>query len=658
MGDSYKKEDDVLLELAAYDDLLAFRREVEEGCREIDGSGLWYGRRMGPRKMGLEERTPLMIAAMFGSTKVLKYVIESGKSDVNRACGSDKATALHCAVSGGSASSMEVVKLLLEASADADRVDGSGNKPIDVMAPPLRSRGCDSVRKGIEALLRGEQDSSDSDSVVSNEEKVVFSGSPTKEGFEKEYPLDISLPDINNGIYSTDDFRMYAFKIKPCSRAYSHDWTECPFVHPGENARRRDPHKYPYTCVPCPEFRKGLCPKGDSCEYAHGVFESWLHPAQYRTRLCKDETGCSRKVCFFAHKPEELRPVYASTGSAMPSPKSYSASGLDMSMLSAISLGTSSPMSMPAATSSPVMSPLAISTSSKNGNMMSSWQNKAKVTPPSLQLSSSRLKAALSARDMDLEMELLGLEPQAANRKQQQLMDEISRLTSSPSSFSRMGELKPTNLDEMFIGSLDHSLISQLQLPSRPFTPTNQLQSPTGMQIRQNANLQRSSYPASIISSPARKPTSSYGIDTSSAVATAVMNSRSSAFAKRSQSFIDRGAVNNASMMASNLNDWSSPGGKLDWGMQGDELNKLRKSASMRLRSSNTPNTAYSGPAAEEPDLSWVSSLVKDASAAEEGMIFAEQNNHHPQYGYGKTAYEMMPPWGDQLYREPERMAA
>ncbi|CAA6654769.1 unnamed protein product [Spirodela intermedia] len=97
---------------------------------------------------------------------------------------------------------------------------------------------------------------------------------------------------------------MYTFKVKPCSRAYSHDWTECPFVHPGENARRRDPRKYHYSCVPCPEFRKGSCRNGDACEYAHGVFECWLHPAQYRTRLCKDETGCTRRVCFFAHKPE------------------------------------------------------------------------------------------------------------------------------------------------------------------------------------------------------------------------------------------------------------------------------------------------------------------------------------------------------------------
>ncbi|AQK78176.1 Zinc finger CCCH domain-containing protein 30 [Zea mays] len=37
---------------------------------------------------------------------------------------------------------------------------------------------------------------------------------------------------------------MYSFKVRACSRAYSHDWTECPFIHPGENVRQRDPRKF------------------------------------------------------------------------------------------------------------------------------------------------------------------------------------------------------------------------------------------------------------------------------------------------------------------------------------------------------------------------------------------------------------------------------
>ena len=41
--------------------------------------------------------------------------------------------------------------------------------------------------------------------------------------------------------YSCDEFRMYEFKVRRCTRGRSHDWTECPFAHPGEKARRRDP---------------------------------------------------------------------------------------------------------------------------------------------------------------------------------------------------------------------------------------------------------------------------------------------------------------------------------------------------------------------------------------------------------------------------------
>ncbi|KAI5647970.1 hypothetical protein M9H77_33975 [Catharanthus roseus] len=113
--------------------------------------------------------------------------------------------------------------------------------------------------------------------------------------------------DIPVDAFSCDHFRMYDFKVRKCMRARSHDWTECPFAHPGEKARRRDPRKYHYSGTGCPDFRKGGCKKGDSCEFAHGVFECWLHPARYRTQPCKDGTHCRRRVCFFAHTPDQLR---------------------------------------------------------------------------------------------------------------------------------------------------------------------------------------------------------------------------------------------------------------------------------------------------------------------------------------------------------------
>lgn len=637
-----------LLELSATDDLAGFVSEVEGKGIDVDEAGFWYGRRIGSKKMGFERRTPLMIACTYGSTQVLKYIVETKRVDVNKKSGSDGATALHCAAAGGSLSSVEVVKMLLEASADVNLVDSDGNKPGDLIARHVKSTGS-SKRKVLEILLKGF-----ASDLEEEEEKQCATP-------KKEYPVDISLPDINNGVYGSDEFRMYSFKVKPCSRAYSHDWTECPFVHPGENARRRDPKKFNYSCVPCPEFRKGSCVKGDGCEYAHGVFESWLHPAQYRTRLCKDETGCARKVCFFAHRVEELRPLYASTGSAMPSPKSGSMSSMEMGSMSPLGIGSTPPLSPSRSASSPM-----------GGNL---WQNKVNLTPPTLQLPGSRLKTALNARDLELELELLGLES-IRTQQRQQLIDDLSSLSSSPSMWNndynnnRFGEMKPTNLDDVF-GSLDPSMLSQMQglspRVSTTMTSTTQLQSPSGLQMRQNSNQLRSSYPSTNYSSPSsnyssspvRKPApTTYGFDSSAAVAQAVMNSRSAAFAKRSQSFIDRRAslshppgITKPQPQSSNLSEWGSPDGKLDWGFSGDDSHKLVKSASFGFRNVNVTPTR-SSPPLNEPDVSWVNSLVKDVSSVGAGLYSSEQQK------YGGGVQEMLPPWAEQMYKEQEQMVA
>lgn len=672
----------ILLELSASDDLDGFKRAVEEEGHDVDEASYWYGRLIGSKKMGFEERTPLMIAAMFGSKNVLNYILQTCLVDVNRACGSDRATALHCAAAGGSSASAEVVKLLLATSADASSLDANGNQAGDLIAPAY-SLTFNSRKKALEVMLKGvpsiDEPFDFSEQMVyeteGQEQQEITTPRALKDGTEKkEYPIDLSLPDIKNGIYSTDEFRMYTFKVKPCSRAYSHDWTECPFVHPGENARRRDPRKYHYSCVPCPEFRKGACRQGDACEYAHGIFECWLHPAQYRTRICKDETGCTRRVCFFAHKPEELRPLYASTGSAVPSPRSFSAnaSSLDMGSISPLSLNSPSMLIPPAST--PPMTPSGAS-SPRSGNM---WQNQPNIAPPTLQLPGSRLKSTLSARDMDLDIELLSLE--SHRRRQQRLIDEMSGSPSSwntglssPSAFAasgnrtgelnRIGGVNPTNLDDIF-GSLDPAI-----LPQYNNGPASQLHSPTGIQMRQNMNLQpRPSYSASLSSSPVRA-SPLFGADASSAAA--VLSSRSAAFAKRSQSFIERSAGNrnpgfsspadSGTLMPSNISDWGSPGGKLDWGMQGEELNKLRKSASFGFRSSgssfsNAP-TMMPG-TADEPDVSWVQSLVKDAPPPSQRGQFGFEDQQQPQCHPNNGGPEMLPAWVEQLYLEQEQMVA
>ncbi|KAK7321354.1 hypothetical protein VNO77_31918 [Canavalia gladiata] len=675
-----------LLEFSAADDVIGFKDAVEkEGC-DVDEVGLWYGRRIGSKKIGYEERTPLMVASMFGSLGVLSYICGTGRVDVNRASGSDRATALHCAVAGGSAASVEVVKLLLHASADVSAVDANGKRPLDLIVPVANSISNSRTRMLL-ALLEGTGGADEAcltlpEEVDLIEEQRQDMNTPrvSKDGTEKkDYPVDLSLPDIKNGIYSTDEFRMYSFKVKPCSRAYSHDWTECPFVHPGENARRRDPRKYHYSCVPCPEFRKGSCSKGDACEYAHGIFECWLHPAQYRTRLCKDESGCTRRVCFFAHKPEELRPLYASTGSAIPSPGSYSASAsaLEMGSVSPMALGSPSVLMPPAST--PPLTPSGAS-SPVTGSMWS----QTSVSVPTLQLPKSRLKTASTARDIDLDIELLGLETH--RRRQQLMMDEISGLSSpsnwknsipnSPSfpvsladhtgELNRLSGVKPTNLEDIY-GSLDPSILPKFHGMSLDVAGS-QLQSPPGIQMRSSLNQQIGSY-SSGLSTSNMIGSRSFRIDQSGEVAAVALNPRAAAFSKRSQSFIERSVVNHhselpspATSIAANpstFSNWGSPDGKLDWAINGEELNKLRKSSSFGFRSSNSPFTMATTKVHandNEPDVSWVHSLVKDAPV-ESGECSVEDQQKQLQC-HLNNGTDVIPAWLEQMYMEQEQMVA
>ncbi|KAI5082608.1 hypothetical protein GOP47_0002351 [Adiantum capillus-veneris] len=183
---------------------------------------------------------------------------------------------------------------------------------------------------------------------------------------------------------------MYEFKVRRCMRGRSHDWTECPFAHPGEKARRRDPRRIHYSGSPCPDFRKGSCRRGDACEFAHGVFECWLHPARYRTQVCKDGKNCKRRVCFFAHSPEQLRILPLSMASAptsTPSPMekvdAYKSSterlssqevllSSSVSMSRGLQFNSSSAMSSPPSSAhSPVqVSPISMHLESSNGSAL------------------------------------------------------------------------------------------------------------------------------------------------------------------------------------------------------------------------------------------------------------------------------------------------
>jgi hypothetical protein len=63
------------------------------------------------------------------------------------------------------------------------------------------------------------------------------------------------FPRVDSPQYRTDNFMMYGFKVAMCSRQGRHKWDNCPFAHPTENARRRDPRLYSYSCHECPAYR-------------------------------------------------------------------------------------------------------------------------------------------------------------------------------------------------------------------------------------------------------------------------------------------------------------------------------------------------------------------------------------------------------------------
>ncbi|XP_071690070.1 zinc finger CCCH domain-containing protein 30-like [Rutidosis leptorrhynchoides] len=637
-----------LLEYAANNDFEGFKRLIENDPSAIDEVGLWYVRKMGSKQIVLEHRTPLMVASTYGSIDVLKLIISQPKVNVNFTCGPDKCTALHCAASGGSMDSVESVKLLLSVGADPNIKDANGHRPVDVViVPPKLSL----VRASLEELLMNHvSDGSinDCNMTVSNSWSPTLSSSPnsgsspcspselvsspTLSKFnnmlmnsteKKEYPIDPSLPDIKNSIYSTDEFRMFSFKVRPCSRAYSHDWTECPFVHPGENARRRDPRKFHYSCVPCPDFRKGTCRRGDLCEYAHGVFECWLHPAQYRTRLCKDGPSCGRRVCFFAHLPEELRPLYVSTGSAVQSPRSTAAGATVMDMLNLLPGSPSS---------GSVMSPSAFNQPmSPNGGPHSpvSWSqpNVPTLHLPGSNLQSSRLRSSLSARDIPLDnLSML------QDFESQQLLNDLACYSQSRSGSlslnrpTRSKTLAPANLDDLFSAELtssprysDQAASSGVFSPSHKSAVLNQFQQQQSMLSPINTNIFS---PKNIDHALLQQRMSPRSMDPISPMGGA----RLSAFAQRemphqqlrSLSSRDLGTnfgsnlgtnspfrvgspVNNTS---SSWSKWGSPTGKVDWSVNADEFGKLKRSSSFEMKNND---------GSDEPDVSWVQSLVKES---------------------------------------------
>lgn len=66
----------------------------------------------------------------------------------------------------------------------------------------------------------------------------------------------------------------FLLQVARCSKRYVHDWRACPFAHPTENARRRDPRLVKYLPVPCPDYKRGICLRCAAGRLAGWMFRS------------------------------------------------------------------------------------------------------------------------------------------------------------------------------------------------------------------------------------------------------------------------------------------------------------------------------------------------------------------------------------------------
>ena len=283
-----------ILAASASNDLAQVRWLIERENVPVDFVGDWYAEpRNGGKGLERQRRTPCMVAASHGSLEVLMYVLQMGADPNMLSEDEERCTAMHCAAAGGAALSTDSIKTLLLFGANRNARDTYGRVPADCL-PTTTTMGSET---NLHSSDGGGSSSGGSGSTGGNG-RGHAGGAVSSQGI---------LQDPDDEMLMSDEFRMYEFKIRRCSRTRAHDWTECPYTHPGEKARRRDPRRFNYCGTACPEFRKGSCPQGDVCEYAHGVFECWLHPSRYRTQLCKDGAACDRRACFFAHHSSQIR---------------------------------------------------------------------------------------------------------------------------------------------------------------------------------------------------------------------------------------------------------------------------------------------------------------------------------------------------------------
>ena len=281
------------------------------------------------------KRSMLQLAAAMQAVKCVQLLLDAG-ADARLASPSDGKTALHVACDcKPSMASARVIAMLVQHGADRDAVDFNGHVPghnLRVATAPSRAAPISSTSLTLSDAGDAHKSAFEGQVERHNSSKSFNHCHHTRLASSKSALVtNVSDLEMMDGVdYGSSHFRMFHYKVDTCPHEDCiHDMDACPYVHPGDKSRRRNPGLVSYQPVPCPHFRKGNCRLGDVCPLSHGVFECWLHPSKYRTQLCTEGSKCGRDLCFFAHSVEELRePFEDCDACSMPSCKLGSAVSL------------------------------------------------------------------------------------------------------------------------------------------------------------------------------------------------------------------------------------------------------------------------------------------------------------------------------------------
>lgn len=110
--------------------------------------------------------------------------------------------------------------------------------------------------------------------------------------------------------------KTYKTKLCPFGKLCKLDVKLCLCYH-DEFDKRRDTNNYKYSHEICPSKvdenginPSSFCPKENTCEYAHNVYEHMYHPIIFRTNECPNENDCKYYlICPFEHAGQEILPL-------------------------------------------------------------------------------------------------------------------------------------------------------------------------------------------------------------------------------------------------------------------------------------------------------------------------------------------------------------